>query len=105
MTTIYETPYNWTFPPVVFWTDLWYQYRTSFVVMTIIRNNILLQPVIQGQISDSFSQLRGIYQSTLRELKNKCFITGLDKEALDDYPGEWDTCKEGEYTIHHSISS
>jgi hypothetical protein len=24
---------------------------------------------------------------------------------LDDYPGEWDTCKEGEYTIHHSISS
>jgi hypothetical protein len=73
--------------------------------MTIIWNNMLMQSVIQGQISDSFSQLRGIYKSTLSELKDKCFITGIDKEDLDDYPGEWDTCKEGEYTIHHSISS
>ena len=103
ITTIYGTFMSWTYPPVVMWEELWYQYRTTFVVMTLICYNMLLQPVIQGQIIDSFSQLRGIYKSTLSELENKCFITGLEKEAFDDYPGEWDARKEGEYTIHYLL--
>jgi hypothetical protein len=103
ITTILGQQYNWTFPPVVIWSDLWFQYRTTFVVMTLICYNMLLQPVISGQIIDSFSQLRGIYKSTLSELQNKCFITGLEKEAFDDYPGEWDARKEGEYAIHYLL--
>ena len=57
---------------------------------------MLLQPIMQGQIVDAFAELRGKHKAAEHELENKCFITGLEKEAFNDYPGEWDARKDGE---------
>jgi len=103
VTTVLGAFASWTFPPMVLWQETWLQYRTAFIVMTLIFYNMLLQPIMQGQIVDAFAELRARYKDAKYELENKCFVTGLDKEAFNDYPGEWEARKEGEYALRYLL--
>ena len=55
--------------------------------MRLIVYNFLLQPIMAGQIVDAFAQLRAENQTAKKELEHKCFITGLEKQSFNDYPG------------------
>ena len=43
ITTVLGAFANWTFAPMVLWEEVWMQYRTSVIVMTLIFYNMLLQ--------------------------------------------------------------
>ena len=102
-TLLGQNNHTWSFPPMAMWKDLWFQYRTTVIVISIIFYNMFLQPVYAGLILDSFTQLRNLYKACATELENKCLITGLEKEVFDDYGGEWDARKEGEYALRYFL--
>ncbi|EKX35332.1 hypothetical protein GUITHDRAFT_155512, partial [Guillardia theta CCMP2712] len=64
----------WTYPPLVVWEDLWYQWRTIYVLVGLVFWNMLLQPVMQGQIFDAFAEIRSKATAATLELESKCFV-------------------------------
>jgi len=100
-TVIGNIGFNWTFPPFAMWQEMWYQHRTLYLVVTLVIYNMLLQPIMQGQIVDAFAELRTNYNTAKKFLESKCCITDLDKDAFHDYPGEWDCRKDGEYALRY----
>ena len=57
----------------------------------------LLQPIIQGQIIDAFSQLRSKENTAISDLGQRCFISGISRFDFNNYPGEWECRASGKY--------
>ena len=91
----------WSFPPLVPWEDVWHESRTFYIVLSILFWNMLLQPIMQGHIIDTFAELRGQTNAIDTHLETKCLITGLDRLHFTKYPSEWDQCKGGAYALKY----
>ena len=88
---------NWTHPALVFWEDSWEALKTFYIMTFLIWWAFLLQPIIQGQIIDAFSQLRNKSVSATQDLNQRCFISGISRFDFNNYPGEWECRAGGRY--------
>jgi len=103
ITTVLGQFSMWTYPPLVVWEDLWYQWRTIYVLVGLVFWNMLLQPVMQGQIFDAFAEIRSKATAATLELESKCFVTGLERHRFSKYAGEWETRRGGKYAIRYLL--
>uniref|UniRef100_A0A7S4CQ16 Ion transport domain-containing protein n=1 Tax=Eutreptiella gymnastica TaxID=73025 RepID=A0A7S4CQ16_9EUGL len=74
--------------PNTIWSDNWIQWLLTIVQMSFLTIYVqILLVVAQGIIIDSFGQLRDENAEVTERLKGACFICGLERHVLDQYPG------------------
>mmetsp|Transcript_46370 Transcript_46370/g.108883 ORF Transcript_46370/g.108883 Transcript_46370/m.108883 type:complete len:1255 (-) Transcript_46370:266-4030(-) len=103
ITTVLGQFSAWAYPPMVFWSDQWYTFRTFFIFCTLIFWSLLLQPVMTGQIIDAFAEIRGKATATKNDLEQKCFVTGVDRHTFNQFPGEWEIRRGGKYALRYLL--
>ncbi|KAJ1494559.1 hypothetical protein T484DRAFT_1765340 [Baffinella frigidus] len=87
ITTVLGAFVAWSFPAVVVWEDMWW--------------NFLLQPLITGIIIDSFNQLRSRAADSEKAMEERCFISEIERFKFDGFPGEWEQRRGGKYVWNY----
>lgn len=103
MTTVVGNVFAFAFPPMVIWEDAWYQGRSLYIVCGLFLFNMMLQPLMQGQIIDAFAEIRDKNSAKEEYHNSKCLITGLERHRFTKYPGEWEKRKGGAYALRYLL--
>jgi len=103
MTTVLGQFAAWTFPPMVVWEDMWHESRTLYLLVGLVFWNMVLQPVMQGQIIDAFAEIRARHSAAEAHLASKCVITGLERQRFSKCPAEWVQRKDGAYALRYLL--
>jgi len=103
MTTVLGQFAAWTFPPMVVWEDMWHESRTLYLLVGLVFWNMVLQPVMQGQIIDAFAEIRARHSAAQAHLASKCVITGLERQRFSKCPAEWVQRKDGAYALRYLL--
>lgn len=101
LTTILGRFSNWTFPPIVPWKDLWHESRTLYIVLGLVLWNMLLQPIMQAHIIDTFAEIRCKASDFDAHLETKCLVSGLERQHFMKFPSAWDQRKGGAYALKY----
>eukprot|EP00293_Proteomonas_sulcata_P009664 CAMPEP_0184298334 /NCGR_PEP_ID=MMETSP1049-20130417/9164_1 /TAXON_ID=77928 /ORGANISM="Proteomonas sulcata, Strain CCMP704" /LENGTH=238 /DNA_ID=CAMNT_0026608437 /DNA_START=68 /DNA_END=784 /DNA_ORIENTATION=+ len=89
------------FPAMAPWVDLWDAWRSFFVFSSIIFWVFLLQGIIQGQIIDSFAEMRQSANFALQDLEANCFISSIPRFKFARHPEEWEARRKGRYAWNY----
>lgn len=103
LTTVLGDPGGslWSFPALAPWADMWQAWRSFFVFVSIIFWVFLLQGIIQGQIIDAFAEMRARDDAAHQDLEQRCFISSIERFVFNNYPGEWEKRRGGQYAWNY----
>ena len=103
MTTVLGQFGAWTFPALMPWLDIWHTGRSFFLLAGLVFWNLFLQPVMHGQIVDAFAEIRQETEAVAEHLRDKCIITGIERQHFAKYPQEWEDRKDGAYALRYLL--